>query len=343
MVGLHPVEGEVSPAHRADAALTLVGRLPHGGGERADGQVSLVAREEVGVDACLARHVVVHDETGGLGLEPRGVVHLGVVAVVEAAPIDRPHEFLALGHECALHPRDDALEVLPQCQRVVVVLVACHVFLDAPRAVCVGRPPQGCLKQLLPDGRAADVSVGDAPGGAPALAEVTLGIAQPRAGVDGVAQFLLREPLARYVDGLEPLQPLAVAAPADVDHERVAEDDRLLVALEVVEVAAVVREYARDVLAQRDAALLPVDDFVAAVVAHRPVHDVEREAVRHRVYDRVALPCVVDELSLVGRPDVEPPAVAAHAALGVVLVAFGQLSDGDFVEVDVHGVNVLLS
>ena len=70
---------------------------------------------------------------------------------------------------------------------------------------------------------------------------------------------------------------------AQVDHQRVVQDLLLLVVLKVVEVAALESEVALDVLADRDGALLPVDDFVVASSlfdpALSPVHDVEREAL----------------------------------------------------------------
>ncbi|KXK22116.1 MAG: hypothetical protein QY327_10785 [Fimbriimonadaceae bacterium] len=45
---------------------------------------------------------------------------------------------------------------------------------------------------------------------------------------------------------------------------------------------------------------------------------------------------LMDELALVGRADVQPAAVAAHALFGSVNMALDQLADGDVFEVDLY-------
>ena len=58
--------------------------------------------------------------------------------------------------------------------------------------------------------------------------------------------------------------------------------------------------------------------------------------LRDRVDHRVALLVLVDELALVGRPDVELARVADDALLVVVLVALGEVADRDFQWLDLQ-------
>ena len=98
-----------------------------------------------------------------------------------------------------------------------------------------------------------------------------------------------------------------------------------------MDLAEVEGEVAVDVLADADGALLSVDDLEGVVVAHGPIHHIEREALCERVDDGIALFFLVDELALVRRAHVEAAAIGTHAVLVVVHVAFGQLADGVFV------------
>ncbi|WKZ81367.1 MAG: hypothetical protein QY327_05565 [Fimbriimonadaceae bacterium] len=103
-------------------------------------------------------------------------------------------------------------------------------------------------------------------GGAAGLAEPALGIGEPGAGVDRVAQFLVGQLLARDVDDLEPVELFLVRALADVDLELVVKDlllpDGGEVAEEVGRLVDLDSEVAHDVLAEANRALLPVHEFV---------------------------------------------------------------------------------
>ncbi len=106
--------------------------------------------------------------------------------------------------------------------------------------------------------------------GQPFLLKYALRRGDERPVVNGVAQFLCREFLARDVDRAEPFELLAVGAAAHVDHEFVVEDRILLIALEIVEVATVEGEVPVDVLTERDGALLTVDHLERCRRLERP-------------------------------------------------------------------------
>ena len=207
-----------------------------------------------------------------------------------------------------------------------------HIDLD----IAVRNPRDGRFEIVLTDGRTREVVAPDFSRRRSVFAEITLGIAHPRARIYGIAQLLFGEFLSRYIDGFEPLEFLAVGAAANIHLQLVVEDLLLLVGLEVVEIAEIEGEVAVDVLADADGALLPVDDFEGVVFAHSPIHHIEREAVSERVDDRVAFLLAIDEFSLVRRAHIKAATVGAHAVFVVVRVASRQLADGDFVEFYVH-------
>ena len=214
------------------------------------------------------------------------------------------------------------------------MLVQRHV---EARVGAVADPPQRRLQIVLPDRRTVHVGRRDLVGRAARTAEVALGVRRPRPRVDGVAQLLVRELLARDVDRLEPPQLFLVRPLADVDHQRIREEALPLRIREVREEPHVVGKVARRELAQRNRPLLPVHHLERAVLPPRPVHHVEREAVHHRVDDRLALLVLVDELALVGRTDVQLPAVADDALVAPVLVVRDQVADDNLVKFDIHG------
>ena len=90
------------------------------------------------------------------------------------------------------------------------------------------------FKIFLPDRAAPEIVARQPLGRAIRLAEITLGISRPRPGIDGVAQFLIGEFLARDVNGPEPLQSFAVGPGAEIDHQLVIKNPLLLVVLEIV-------------------------------------------------------------------------------------------------------------
>ena len=110
---------------------------------------------------------------------------------------------------------------------------------------------------------------------------------------------------------------------AEIDHQLVIENLLLLVVLEIVKSQPVDGKIAVDVLADGERALLPVDDFVIAVLAHRPIHHVQRKVLPDAVDHRISLLVFVDELPLIRRTNVELAAVRDDALLGVVREAVG--------------------
>ena len=212
------------------------------------------------------------------------------------------------------------------------MLVIAHIHIN----VIVGNPADGRFQITLTIHFARDIFACQAVCRAVVLAEIAFGVAHPRTRIHRVAQFLFGEFLSRDVDGLEPFQLLAVGAATDVDLQLVIEDLLLFVGLEVMEIAEHEGEVAVDILANADGALLAVDDFVGAIFAHGPIHHIEREALRERVDDGIALFFLVDEFTLERRAHIEFAAVGAYAVFVVVLIAVGQLADGDFVEFYVH-------
>lgn len=331
VVSFHFIELKMTAALRADAVLPFVGFALLAFGERADVEVSLGAGEHEGVNAFLVGHVVVHHQGGDFLLQLGGIKHIILESIVQTAPIDAFH-LAAVGGEGELHPLDDVPEVGPQFVGVGVVLMRGHVALD----VAFVDPLQRGFEDLLADGRAVDVVLGEQVSCAVALAEFQLGVSQPRTGVHGVAQFLVEEFLTGDVDDAEPIELLFVVALAKVDHQFVIQDLFALDVGEVVKGAVVDGEVAVDVLAKTDGALLTVHDLEVVFGVLDPVHHVERKALADGIEHGVALGDIVDELALVGRADVEPAAETDHALFGVIDVALRHLADGDLVQFDVH-------
>ena len=259
VVGLHLRQVEMLPAVGTETHLTLVGRQFLRIGEGSNRQVFLFACEDIRIDARLFGYIVVEDEAFHLVVNLFEIKYLVFELLVEPTPIHAFHDFLALlgGAERGLNPSDDRLEELPQRGRARVVLMVRHIDLD----IAVRNPRDGRFEIVLTDGRTREVVAPDFGRRRTVLAEITFGIAHPRAGIHGVAQLLLGEFLSRYIDGFEPLEFLAVGAAANIDLQLVVEDLLLLVGLEVVEIAEVEGEVAVDVLADADGALLAVDDF----------------------------------------------------------------------------------
>ena len=162
--------------------------------------------------------------------------------------------------------------------------------------------------------------------------------------VDGVAKLLIRQPLPRDIDDLEPVQLFLVRALANVDHELVVQHSfgdlgggvcvvRGIGMKGIGENGVVVGQP----LADRDGALLTVQHLIGAVLVLRPVHDVQREVMEDGIHDRRPLFVVVDELPLIGGTDVEQPPVGHDLpALVVVAVAVEDLADGDLMEFYFH-------
>jgi hypothetical protein len=96
------------------------------------------------------------------------------------------------------------------------------------------------------------------------------------------------------------------------------------------------REVTVDVLAEGDGALLAVHHLVRAFVGDHPVHDVQRKALADGVDDGIPFLVVVNELALVLGTDVESAAVTDDTLLGAVEIALSDLTDGDFVQLDLH-------
>src|SRR5690606_2828713 len=112
----------------------------------------------------------------------------------------------------------------------------------------------------------------------------------------------------------------------------------------ILEVAPVERKLTFNVLTDRDRPLLAVHDLVLALISllnhrgvtDRPVHHVEWVALHDCVDNRVALPILVDELTLVRRPTVKAAPVADNARLVIVLIAVDEISNGDFSRFDLQ-------
>ena len=157
--------------------------------------------------------------------------------------------------------------------------------------------------------------------------------------IDGVAHFLRGEFLARDVDPLKPLDLLLVIAAAEIDRQLVVEElllTRILRPVEPTEVPLLVGEVVVEILADGNRALLPVHDLVPAVVAHDPVHRVQRKAVHDRINDKQPVLLVVNELALIGRTDVQLAVVAVNALVALVAVTRDQVAHLDLMKRDFH-------
>ena len=345
VVGLHLAQLEVLAAVGAETHLSLVGRQLLRIGEGTDREIFLLPRENVWINARFFCYVIVENEALHFIINRLIIKHLFFILLIKHPPLNTFHDLFALlgGTESGLDPSDDRLEKLAQRCGARVVLVVRHVYLD----VAVRNPRDGGFEIILADSGAIEVVAANLRGRCAVFAEIAFGIAHPRAGIHRVAQLLFGECLTRNIDGAEPLELLAVGAATDVDLQRVVEDLLLLVGLQVVEIAEVEGEVTVDVLADADGALLPVNDFETGFatipvatcgrdvrepsVAHGPIHHVEREALRERVDDGIALFVLVDELALIGWAHVKAATICAHSVFVVVHVSLRELADGDFV------------
>ena len=91
-----------------------------------------------------------------------------------------------------------------------------------------------------------------------------------------------------------------------------------------------------NVIANRNRALLTVHHLKSLVVANNPIHHVQRKIFLHRANDFRALFCVVDEVALIFRANVELAAVADDAVLAEIFVAVEDLAHRDFVQFNFH-------
>ena len=206
-----------------------------------------------------------------------------------------------------------------------------HFFVSARE------PVDGRFQIVLADRGTAHVFACHAVCRATVLAEIAFGIAHPRAGIYGVAQFLFGKFFPGNVDGSEPLQLFAVGTAANVNHQFIVQNLFLFIGLQVVEVAHVEGKVAIYILANADGALLAINDLERAVLTCCPIHDVEREALHDRVDNSIALFFLVDKFTLVRRADVQFPAIAEYAVLGIVRITGRQVANGDFLEFYLHG------
>src|SRR5687768_3276704 len=99
------------------------------------------------------------------------------------------------------------------------MLVESHVALD----VAIVNPTDRRLEIRLSVQLATHVPAAKPVCSAACLTEIALGVRHPRPRIDRVPKFLLAQLSASDVDGLEPVQLLAVGAAAPVDHELVIE------------------------------------------------------------------------------------------------------------------------
>lgn len=319
VVGLHLIQLKMLVAMRADSQLIFVGRQLLRLAKCTNREEFLFARQDVRIDARLLGHVVVQYQLLNLLIHCLAVDDSVFKCFVERTPVNTFHDLFSFFGwlERTFYPCDDRLEKLPQGGGTRVVLMIGHVNFY----VSIRDPGDGRLQIVLSDGGARQIVGRNLGGYAAGLTEVALGVAHPGSCIDGVAQFLFRQLLAGDVDGLEPLELLAVAAATDIDVEFVVQNLLLLVRLQVVEIAEQVSKVAIHILADADGALLPVDDLVGAVVAHGPVHHVERKSLCECVNDGIALFVLIYKLALIGWTYVQFAPEGAYAVLGIVLVA----------------------
>ena len=331
MVGFHFLDLKMLATHRADAPLPLISRAFLAGCKAPQAERAVAAGEHIGVDAAFVGDVIVHHQFADLALERPCVEELILKLVIQGSPADALHFPAVFGEGC-LHPFDHVAEVGPQFVGVGVVLVFGHIVFD----LVVRDPFQGGFENFLPDGGAIDIIFRQQVSRRVGFAENRFGMREPGSGVGGVAQLLLGQFDALHVDDAEPCQAFVVAALADVDHQLVVQNLVFGRLSQVVEGEMVNREVTLDILAKADRALLPVHDFEGAVFVFHPIHDVEREALANAVDDGVAFIGVIDEFALIFGADVEPEVIAEHALFVVVDVVFGDIADGDFLQVDFH-------
>ena len=102
--------------------------------------------------------------------------------------------------------------------------------------------PRSRRPRSSPAATPTHLGITDGMGRASVLVEVSLGVGDPRTCEHGIAKFLVRQFYASDVDGLEPLQLLAVGSRAQLDHQPVVEDLLPLVPVQVVEISTSSRQ-----------------------------------------------------------------------------------------------------
>ena len=251
--------------------------------ERANGQRLLAARQQILIDARLLLYVLVRHQRAHMLLKRLRVkVATLMMLVIEQAPRETLH-FLTLLREHSLHPLDNRAEVAPQRLRRRIVLMLRHIALDG-LALGGSGPRNGRLQELLADARTLQVIVRECRRRTTRLREIALGVGHPRTRIHRVAQLLVGKLLARDVDDAEPIQLLGIRSLADVHEQLVIENLLLPVTRQVVEIPVVHGERPVNVLAQRDGALLAIQNLVPRLVrvvlvllaSVNPVHDVQR-------------------------------------------------------------------
>ena len=176
--------------------------------------------------------------------------------------------FLAVLGEYGFYPVDYALKIEPQFVCIGFVLVYGHVLLN----VVVAKPAYGCFEIILPEGGTRQVIAAHIVGGTVGFAEMFFGIGEPGAGVYGVAQLLVVEFFAGYVDGFKPVELFLVVALAEVNHKFIIEYLVLFHIGKVMDIEGVERKTACHILANAYGALLSVQHFVGIVGIFNPVH-----------------------------------------------------------------------
>ena len=80
-------------------------------------------------------------------------------------------------------------------------------------------------------------------------------------------------------------------------------------------------------LADREGALLAVNHFKRAALAHAPIHDIERKTLQDGFDDGLLLLQIISKLALIGRADVQPSAVPLHTCIGIIAIAVYQFAN----------------
>src|ERR1051325_1481069 len=109
-------------AFGADSFLPLVRFSFHVVGERTDIKVSFVTIQNIRIDSGLPGHIFVHHQLRNLFFQLVRVEWFALELIVQGAPSD-PFHLLAILRERSLYPTDDALEIMPQRRRVLVMLM----------------------------------------------------------------------------------------------------------------------------------------------------------------------------------------------------------------------------
>ena len=203
--------------HRADALLPLVGFPSLAIGEVSDAQAFFFPVQDIGIDSFLACDIVVAHKTGDFFLKLGGVNLVPLVRIVQRSPSHTLHLPTILG-EGSFDPVDDGLKVQPQFVGVWLVLMFGHISFD----VAFAKPVNGRFQEVLPIRCAFEVVATGPVCRTPGLAEMSLGVRNPRTGINGVAKLLLRQPFSSDIDGPEPPQLLTVRAATLINHQSVA-------------------------------------------------------------------------------------------------------------------------